>query len=270
MGGGEEDGTMLIRAVQGHSTRFVDEAALMEPLTADSDLPEFCVHGTYYKYLDSILMDGLNGGSRRHIHFAVTDAHGVGRDMRHGAEVGLWLDLPRAMASGIPFFRSLNGIILSPGVNGCIRRKFWKCVTDLHTGIDVPARVVRTARSRSRSSRRRLVHHNSPHKNVFGPLPEIVECMCWAFGLKALGNMLETRFMLRSRWNKKCFQHVPKLPNKCTQHMLQQFPVVSLIVSCAVACNPQGKGQPSVRLMCQWETAAAEAVCSRTRIAQGL
>jgi hypothetical protein len=140
----------------------------------------------------------------------------------------------------------VNGVILSPGANGRISRQFWKRVTDMATGIDVPARCVPRDRSRSRSSRRqRLVHHNSPHKNVFGTLPEIVECMCWTFGLKALGNMLETSLMLRSRWNKKCFQHVPELPNKCTQHMLQQFPVVSLICSCAVACNPRKR--PAVR-----------------------
>jgi hypothetical protein len=211
---------MLIRAVQGHSTRCVDEAALLKPLTADSDLPEFCVHGTYYKHLDSILGDGLNGGTRTHMHFAVTDAHGVGRDMRHGAEVGLWLDLPQALASGIQFFRAANGVILSPGANGCISRQFWKRVTDMATGIDVPARCVRRDRSRSRSSRRqRLVHHNSPHTNVFGTLPEIVECMCWTFGLKALGNMLETRLMLRvvgTRSGFNTYQNCrTNVPNTC-------------------------------------------------------
>jgi RNA:NAD 2'-phosphotransferase (TPT1/KptA family) len=43
---------MLIRAVQGHSSRAVREEVFMEPLTVNSALPEFCVHGTYYEYLD--------------------------------------------------------------------------------------------------------------------------------------------------------------------------------------------------------------------------
>jgi hypothetical protein len=62
---------------------------------------------------------------------------------------------------------------------------------------------------------------------------------------ESFGQYVGNQIDASSRWNKKWFQHVPKLPNKCTQHMLQQFPVVSLICSRAVACNPRKR--PAVR-----------------------
>ena len=46
----EESGALLIRAVQGHSVKLVQEDELLDILTADQvDLPEQCVHGTYPK-----------------------------------------------------------------------------------------------------------------------------------------------------------------------------------------------------------------------------
>ena len=43
------DGHLLIRAVHGHSMKIVEDRELMRPLTADdADLPQDCVHGTYY------------------------------------------------------------------------------------------------------------------------------------------------------------------------------------------------------------------------------
>ena len=49
----EESGALLIRAVQGHSVKLVQEDELLDILTADQvDLPEQCVHGTYYRHLD--------------------------------------------------------------------------------------------------------------------------------------------------------------------------------------------------------------------------
>jgi RNA:NAD 2'-phosphotransferase (TPT1/KptA family) len=75
-GGDEENGVMLIRAVQGHSNRIVQTDDLMEVLTVQHELPVSCVHGTFHKHLDSVLTTGLQTqGDRIHIHFAVTDAY---------------------------------------------------------------------------------------------------------------------------------------------------------------------------------------------------
>ena len=59
-GGNEENGVMLIRAVQGHSNRKVKAPDLMEVLTVESELPVSCVHGTFCNVLGSILTTGLH------------------------------------------------------------------------------------------------------------------------------------------------------------------------------------------------------------------
>ena len=72
-----ESGSLLIRAVQGHSLAFVQDAALMTKLLpSHSDLPEVCVHGTYLVHVAAILRDGLMAGGtagvtrQRHVHFS--------------------------------------------------------------------------------------------------------------------------------------------------------------------------------------------------------
>merc|ERR1719253_925807 len=73
----EERGVLFIRAVQGHSLKVVDDAALLRRLNAsDGDLPASCVHGTYRRHFESIKAKGLMAGGgqgaafRNHIHFA--------------------------------------------------------------------------------------------------------------------------------------------------------------------------------------------------------
>ena len=73
------EGKRIIRALQGHSMKKVeDEAYEKLSLATISDLPEQCVHGTYNKKnVISILMKGLIAGGmnnrwrqpRNHIHF---------------------------------------------------------------------------------------------------------------------------------------------------------------------------------------------------------
>ena len=54
---------------------------------------------------------------RLHIHMAVGLPGGTGviSGMRFRCAVHIYVDLPRALAAGIPFFISLNRVILSPG-----------------------------------------------------------------------------------------------------------------------------------------------------------
>jgi hypothetical protein len=107
--------------------------------------------------------------------------------------VGIFLDLRQAIESGIPFYRSLNGVIVTPGDDdGIVGTEFFLRVADLGTGADIDVAnfsdVAPVARSRSP---RRLVHHNSLHEGVFELLLKKVENICWVRCLEALGKMLE-------------------------------------------------------------------------------
>ncbi|OJD21847.1 hypothetical protein ACJ73_06814, partial [Blastomyces percursus] len=107
-------------------------------------LPDTVVHGTYHAAWPSILAyGGLRCMSRNHIHFATGPtltsvlpegregsvaatppgrgftggAGGVISGMRADAQILIYIDLKRALAAGVPFWRSENGVILSEGVD---------------------------------------------------------------------------------------------------------------------------------------------------------
>ncbi|KAK9910789.1 hypothetical protein M0R45_034733 [Rubus argutus] len=65
----EENGELLIRANQGHSTTVVESERLLKPILSFEEFP-VCVHGTYRKNLESILESGLKCMTRLHVHFA--------------------------------------------------------------------------------------------------------------------------------------------------------------------------------------------------------
>ena len=137
----DEEGQVWIRAVQGHSLDAVQDECLLQPLASnDPDLPQVCVHGTYRGCLDSILdQDLISGGRcsrRKHIHFVPFEP-GDGRivsGMRRHCQIAVYIDLPAALREGVPFFRSLNGLIVSRGVRGVLPAKFILKVKDLETG----------------------------------------------------------------------------------------------------------------------------------------
>src|SRR5687767_3484989 len=54
----EEKGALLIRAAQGHSMKFVNDEELLKAITDPKEIP-VCIHGTYNKFIDSILEKGL-------------------------------------------------------------------------------------------------------------------------------------------------------------------------------------------------------------------
>lgn len=129
---------VLIRAVQGHSMKTVDDNSLLKRLNADDpNLPKVCVHGTYRRNVDSIQRNGLlvGGGvsQRNHVHFAPYEPHDgrVISGMRYNCEVAIYIDLPTAIREGVPFFQSANEVILSPGINGTVPAKYISKVRDL-------------------------------------------------------------------------------------------------------------------------------------------
>jgi len=136
----EEAGVIRIRAVQGHSIKVVQDEHLLRRLSAhDHDLPKQCVHGTYHRHLQSIMQRGLLAGGgagqafRNHIHFAPFDPgdRRVISGMRYDCEVAIWIDLKRALSDDVPFYMSANQVILSPGVNGCVDKKYFVQARDL-------------------------------------------------------------------------------------------------------------------------------------------
>ena len=131
----------LIRATQGHSIKTVDAASFLEPLSLsdESKIPDTVVHGTFHSTWPSILQSGgLRCMGRNHIHFAAgpslesvlavhnddaakgnpkPDESRVISGMRRDAQVLIYIDIRKALAAGVPFWRSENGVILSEGIH---------------------------------------------------------------------------------------------------------------------------------------------------------
>ncbi|XP_030773308.1 tRNA 2'-phosphotransferase 1 isoform X4 [Rhinopithecus roxellana] len=130
---GDPSTGLLIRANQGHSLQ-VPELELM-PLETPQALPPMLVHGTFWKHWPSILLKGLSCGGRTHIHLAP----------------GLPGD-PSVISDGISFFRSANGVILTPGnTDGFLLPKYFKEALQLRP---------------TRES-----HHASPYPLCLKPVP---------------------------------------------------------------------------------------------------
>lgn len=142
----------LIRANQGHSLK-VEAEGLLVPITADN-MPSTAVHGTTHAaWLLIVASGGLKAMGRNHVHFAsglpagfksVDDKDGddtaalpVISGMRNFSTVLIFLDVAKAMDSGIKFWLSDNGVILSEGNDeGLVPLEYFKRVED-QTGAGV-------------------------------------------------------------------------------------------------------------------------------------
>ncbi|KAF9352837.1 tRNA 2'-phosphotransferase 1 [Mortierella sp. NVP85] len=114
----EENGTLLIRAVQGHSIEEVADLG-NEEITDASQIP-IVVHGTMFSKWHLIQQGGLSKMNRNHIHMAVglpgTDE--VISGMRNSANLYIYIDTHKAIQDGIKFYRAANNVILSDGRGG--------------------------------------------------------------------------------------------------------------------------------------------------------
>ncbi|USP78287.1 tRNA 2'-phosphotransferase 1 [Curvularia clavata] len=138
----------LIRANQGHSIKL-DNEGLLVPITAESaNVPDVVVHGTDERSWNLILKSGgLRRMGRNHIHFASglpagfkplqsasesteeKEAAPVISGMRKSSSVLVYIDINAALAAGIKFFLSENGVILTEGnEQGCLPYEFFKRV----------------------------------------------------------------------------------------------------------------------------------------------
>lgn len=132
-----EDGRLWIRANQGHTAHGIDADALLERI-APEQVP-LAVHGTYRSAWGGIISSGgLSRMARHHVHLAagLPGAEGVISGMRASAEIHVWVDVAAAVRAGVPFFRSANGVILTPGEEetGVLPTRFFQRVIDARSG----------------------------------------------------------------------------------------------------------------------------------------
>jgi 2'-phosphotransferase len=116
----------LIRANQGHSNSAAEKFGIVaEEIYELIAIPlPYCVHGTTRKLIPLIESEGLKKMNRTHIHFASEPDAKSG--FRKSSKVLVHIDMEKAMADGIKFYRSSNNVILSDGINGIIEPKYFK------------------------------------------------------------------------------------------------------------------------------------------------
>ena len=123
-----ESNGMFIRAVQGHTIKTISDDELLTPILDATEYP-LVVHGTYKNILPTIQTNGLSRMKRNHIHMATSiNPSEVTSGVRNNVEVYIVIDMEKAINDGILFYRSTNGVILSPGIteNGMIPPQYFK------------------------------------------------------------------------------------------------------------------------------------------------
>ncbi|XP_026213189.1 tRNA 2'-phosphotransferase 1 isoform X3 [Anabas testudineus] len=122
-----KDGRLQIRANQGHTVQVMD-LDLKPVLTGSPDCPAEAVHGSYLRHWSSIQQHGLSRMKRTHIHLAsgLPGEDGVISGMRKDCDLAVFIDVPKALADGIEFFWSENGVLLTAGdAEGKLRPKYF-------------------------------------------------------------------------------------------------------------------------------------------------
>ncbi|CAN6704155.1 unnamed protein product [Malus baccata var. baccata] len=123
----EENGELLIRANQGHTTKIVESERLLTPIISSEEVP-VCVHGTYRRNLESIIRSGLKSMKRLHVHFSCglpTDGQVIS-GMRCDVNVLIYLDVKKALEEGMKFYISENKVILTEGFDGVVPVKYFE------------------------------------------------------------------------------------------------------------------------------------------------
>ncbi|KAJ8065581.1 hypothetical protein OCU04_006259 [Sclerotinia nivalis] len=136
----EDPSDWVIRANQGHSIA-IDSAALLVPITIEGgNVPETCVHGTYFAFYEEIVRSGgLRKMGRNHVHFGtgVPEEGGVISGMRGDAEVLIYVDVKKCLEEepDVKWWISDNGVVLTEGnADGVVGTGFWKRVEGRREG----------------------------------------------------------------------------------------------------------------------------------------
>ncbi|XP_075902791.1 tRNA 2'-phosphotransferase 1 isoform X2 [Nelusetta ayraudi] len=96
---------------------MVAELELKQVLAGSPDCPAEAVHGSYFCNWSCIQQQGLSRMKRTHIHLApgLPGEDGVISGMRKDCDLAVYVDIPKALADGIKFFWSENGVLLTEG-----------------------------------------------------------------------------------------------------------------------------------------------------------
>lgn len=105
-----------IRASQGHSVEVDLGYTSQQP-------PAVLYHGTTVKFVDVILMEGLQKQKRHHVHLSADKETAINVGQRHGVPVVFEVMAAQMSASGFEFFRSDNGVWLTDHVPSVYLRK---------------------------------------------------------------------------------------------------------------------------------------------------
>jgi RNA:NAD 2'-phosphotransferase (TPT1/KptA family)/inhibitor of KinA sporulation pathway (predicted exonuclease) len=134
----DENEKWKIRAVQGHTMKNVDQEKLLTKITDPTYFKDWTiVHGTYMPAWKEIMFGGLNRMARNHMHFAkgynfqddsANPKEEVISGMRNTCDIYIEIDPVLAMKSGVDFYESRNGVILTEGYNGNLPVCFFKDV----------------------------------------------------------------------------------------------------------------------------------------------
>jgi len=134
----DDDGTLWIRANQGHTLDLVDRETLLKKVESADEYP-VCIHGTSFEAWNSIKNTGLHRMRRNEIHFAKGHFGTVTSGFRSSSQVLIYMNLALCLEKGIPFYESDNGVLLSPGlgVKGVIPTGFFSKVTTAKSSEDL-------------------------------------------------------------------------------------------------------------------------------------
>lgn len=125
------NGKVRIKANQGHSMANVQ--LTMTTIDDASKLP-IAVHGTYYRFWDSIKAEGLKRMTRNHIHMTENEKFSANTSgFRSSSEILIYINVPKAMSDGVVFYRSANNVILTEGINGVLSSQYFAKVVDRAT-----------------------------------------------------------------------------------------------------------------------------------------
>lgn len=115
---------LAVCANQGHTIAVTPALVKLDAAT----MPQNVYHGTYAGRLAAIEERGLSRMARNHIHLT-SDAEWSVLGIRASCTVLIYIDTARAMAAGLEFWRSANGVILCAGdANGTIPCEFFRAV----------------------------------------------------------------------------------------------------------------------------------------------
>lgn len=104
------DDKTKIRARQGHS---VDVDVDLKECTP----PDVLYHGTASRFIESIEENGINSGTRKHVHLSSDKATALNVGNRHGRPCIIVVDTKRMADDGIKFYLSNNNVWLTEFVD---------------------------------------------------------------------------------------------------------------------------------------------------------